>query len=88
MERCLSEKFALPARVTQPIQHCQLRPGVTAISEWTENYRFQEKDYFAVVRGAPSRAGLRQQPARECYGLLENRQMRVGISSEIFRAEA
>jgi hypothetical protein len=28
-------------------------------------YRFQEKDYLAVVRGAPSRAWLRQQLARE-----------------------
>jgi hypothetical protein len=31
----------------------------------TDYYRFQEKDYLAVVRGAPSRAGLRQQLARE-----------------------
>jgi hypothetical protein len=28
-------------------------------------HRFQEKDYLAVVRGAPSRASLRQQPAGE-----------------------
>jgi hypothetical protein len=29
-----------------------------------ENHRFQEKDYLAVVRGAPARAWLRQQLAR------------------------
>jgi hypothetical protein len=31
----------------------------------TTIYSIQGKDYLAVVRGAPSRAWLRQQPARE-----------------------